>query len=257
MSTAECLLKSFAAFAAERGQTHVETQTAIDWAALGPSVAQRDARLRAVCRFVRHVRVEEVGRELPPANHLAPASGASKAPTGPGARGTWPSPHANEPSTFLSGIIACAALPAFWASVFTLREECHGSPNENSGRVKRWRVRPALERQHPSEPGHARGDVNGNVFGLNGRGARSDRQHAEPDHEPDPPKSRRPPQHSSLSLRAAGCRQRCRRPAERAAAPGAQALRPPVRPSPKLRPGGTRAVGLFFRRFLDVNPQLR
>ena len=70
MSTAEYLLKSFAAFAAERGQTHVEMQTAIDWAALGPSVGQRDARLRAVCRFVRHVRVEDVGHELPPANHF-------------------------------------------------------------------------------------------------------------------------------------------------------------------------------------------
>jgi integrase/recombinase XerD len=70
MSTAEYLLKSFAAFAAERGQTYVETKTAIDWAALGPSVAQRDARLRAVCRFVRHVRVEDVGHELPPANHF-------------------------------------------------------------------------------------------------------------------------------------------------------------------------------------------
>lgn len=67
MSTAQYLLKSFAAFAAERGQTYVETKTAIDWAALGPSVAQRDARLRAVCRFVRHVRVEDVGHELPPA----------------------------------------------------------------------------------------------------------------------------------------------------------------------------------------------
>ena len=41
-----------------------------DWAALGPSVAQRDARLRAVCRFVRHARVEDVGHELPPANHF-------------------------------------------------------------------------------------------------------------------------------------------------------------------------------------------
>ncbi len=70
MSTAEYLLKSFAAFAAERGQTHVEMQTAIDWAALGPSVGQRDARLRAVCRFVRHARVEDVGHELPPANHF-------------------------------------------------------------------------------------------------------------------------------------------------------------------------------------------
>ena len=59
MLNAEYLLKSFAAFAIERGQTHVHTQTAIDWAARGPSVAQRDARLKAVCRFVRHVRVED------------------------------------------------------------------------------------------------------------------------------------------------------------------------------------------------------
>ena len=70
MPNAEYLLKSFAAFAAERGQTHVHTQTAIDWAALGPSVAQRDARLKAVCRFVRHVRVDDARHELPPANHF-------------------------------------------------------------------------------------------------------------------------------------------------------------------------------------------
>lgn len=70
MSNAECLLKSFATFAAERGQTHVVSQTALDWAALGPTVAQRDARLRAVCRFVRHVQVEDVGHKLPPANHF-------------------------------------------------------------------------------------------------------------------------------------------------------------------------------------------
>ena len=70
MPNAEYLLKSFAAFAAERRQTNVETQTAIDWAALGPSVAQRDARLKAVCRFVRHVRVEDTKHELPPADHF-------------------------------------------------------------------------------------------------------------------------------------------------------------------------------------------
>ena len=70
MSNAEYLLKSFAAFAAVRRQPHVETQTAIDWAALGPTVAQRDARLRAVCRFVHHVQVEDIGHRLPPANHF-------------------------------------------------------------------------------------------------------------------------------------------------------------------------------------------
>jgi integrase len=70
MSNAEYLLKSFAAFAAEHGQTHVQAQTTIDWAALGPTVAQRDARLRAICRFVRHVQVEDAQHELPPANHF-------------------------------------------------------------------------------------------------------------------------------------------------------------------------------------------
>ncbi|WP_245273735.1 hypothetical protein [Mesorhizobium sp. WSM3224] len=70
MSNAEYLLKSFAAFAVERGHAYVQTQTAIDWAALGPSVAQRDARLKAVCRFARHIRVEDVRHELPPANHF-------------------------------------------------------------------------------------------------------------------------------------------------------------------------------------------
>ena len=80
MLNAEYLLKSFAAFATERGQTHVHAQTAIDWASRGPSVAQRDARLKAVCRFVRHVRVEDPRHELPPVNHF-------------GARKTRRSPH--------------------------------------------------------------------------------------------------------------------------------------------------------------------
>jgi integrase/recombinase XerD len=70
MLNAEYLLKSFAAFAVERGQTYVHAQTAIDWAALGPSVAQRDARLKAVCRFARHVRVEDARHDLPPVNHF-------------------------------------------------------------------------------------------------------------------------------------------------------------------------------------------
>ena len=80
MLNAEYLLKSFAAFATERGQTHVRMQTAIDWAARGPSVAQRDARLKVVCRFVRYVRVEDDRHELPPVNHF-------------GARKTRRSPH--------------------------------------------------------------------------------------------------------------------------------------------------------------------
>jgi integrase/recombinase XerD len=80
MLNAEYLLKSFATFATERGQTHVHTQTAIDWAARAPSVAQRDTRLKVVCRFVRHVQVEDARHELLPANYF-------------GARKTRRSPH--------------------------------------------------------------------------------------------------------------------------------------------------------------------
>jgi len=70
MKNAECLLKSFARFAAERKETHVNTQMAIDWAALGPSAAQRDERLKAVCRFARYIRIENDRHEAPPANHF-------------------------------------------------------------------------------------------------------------------------------------------------------------------------------------------
>ncbi len=67
---AEYLLASFTRFAAERNETHIRTQTAIDWAAQGRSVAQRDVRLKTVCRFARHISVEDDRHELPPANYF-------------------------------------------------------------------------------------------------------------------------------------------------------------------------------------------
>jgi integrase/recombinase XerD len=70
LSNAEYLLGSFARFASERNETHVRTETAIDWAAQGPSVAQRDARLKTVCRFARYIRAEDNRHELPPENHF-------------------------------------------------------------------------------------------------------------------------------------------------------------------------------------------
>jgi integrase/recombinase XerD len=70
LSNAEHLLGSFALFAAKRNETHVRTESAIDWAALGPSVAQRDERLKTVCRFARYIRVEDARHELPPANYF-------------------------------------------------------------------------------------------------------------------------------------------------------------------------------------------
>jgi integrase/recombinase XerD len=70
LSNDECLLASFARFAGARNEAHIRAQTAIDWAAEGPSAAQRDARLKAVCRFARHVRAEDDRHELPPARYF-------------------------------------------------------------------------------------------------------------------------------------------------------------------------------------------
>src|SRR5271156_6128344 len=70
MANAECLLNSFAHFAAERKETRIRAQTAIDWAVQGPSLAQRDERLKTVRRFACHVRADDDSHELPPTNHF-------------------------------------------------------------------------------------------------------------------------------------------------------------------------------------------
>jgi integrase/recombinase XerD len=70
LESAEYLLRSFAHFAATRREQFIRAQTAIDWAALGPSLAQRDARLKAICRFARHLRAEDHRHELPPATYF-------------------------------------------------------------------------------------------------------------------------------------------------------------------------------------------
>jgi len=67
---ADYLLRSFACFAVKRGEMHVCAQTAIDWAGEAATVAQRDARLKTVCRFARYVRMEDQNHELPPARHF-------------------------------------------------------------------------------------------------------------------------------------------------------------------------------------------
>lgn len=67
---ADYLLRSFARYAAAKNEMHIRAQTAIDWAVRGPSVEQRDERLKTVCRFARHIRLEDDRHELPPANHF-------------------------------------------------------------------------------------------------------------------------------------------------------------------------------------------
>jgi integrase len=59
-------LRSFARFAADRGESHVGSQTAIAWAQQGPSQGQRDRRLKAVIRLGRFLRAEDERPELPP-----------------------------------------------------------------------------------------------------------------------------------------------------------------------------------------------
>jgi integrase len=64
----EGYLRQFARFAGGRGETHVVTSTAITWAALAPSEAQRAYRLHTVRRFARFMHAEDPRHELPPAD---------------------------------------------------------------------------------------------------------------------------------------------------------------------------------------------
>ena len=66
LSNTEYLLRSFATFATDRNQTHIRTATAIDWASLAGSVAQRHTRYQTVCRFAQYLCVEDSRHESPP-----------------------------------------------------------------------------------------------------------------------------------------------------------------------------------------------
>ena len=67
---ADYLLHSFARFAADHHETHARIATAIEWAALSTMPAQRDERLKTVCRFVRYIRAEDDRHELPPSGYF-------------------------------------------------------------------------------------------------------------------------------------------------------------------------------------------
>ena len=70
LSDTEYLLRSFAAFVADQKQTHIQTATAVAWASLANSTAQRHTRYRTVCRFAQYLHVEDSRHELPPENHF-------------------------------------------------------------------------------------------------------------------------------------------------------------------------------------------
>lgn len=65
LETEEYLLHDFARWAAGRGESHVRTQTAMEWAATARSPWQRERRLRTVAIFARHARAEDVRHEVP------------------------------------------------------------------------------------------------------------------------------------------------------------------------------------------------
>ena len=66
MKVDRALLHDFARFAANRSETHVQRQTAIDWAATAPSPSQRECRLGMVRRFADHARAEDPAHEAVP-----------------------------------------------------------------------------------------------------------------------------------------------------------------------------------------------
>jgi integrase/recombinase XerD len=65
MGVQEYLLHSFASFAAQRGETHIRTRTAVEWAAQAPSEGQRANRLSMLRVFARFARAEDIGHEVP------------------------------------------------------------------------------------------------------------------------------------------------------------------------------------------------
>jgi len=62
----EALLKEFACLAAERGEVHIKTGTAIAWAARATSLKQRARRLNSLILFARYIRAEDAEHEVPP-----------------------------------------------------------------------------------------------------------------------------------------------------------------------------------------------
>ncbi len=59
-------LRSFARFATDRGQAHVDTPTTLAWAALAATPGERARRLGHVIRFARHARAEDPRHQVPP-----------------------------------------------------------------------------------------------------------------------------------------------------------------------------------------------
>lgn len=109
LNTEEQLLRQFAHWACGRGDTHVRTQTATEWAATARSIWQRERRLRAVAGFARHAHAEDSRHEVPPIFVF-------------GRRHIRPRPHIYSSEELRSLLDAASRLCANWplrAQVFT------------------------------------------------------------------------------------------------------------------------------------------
>src|SRR3990172_9442972 len=99
LKTEEYLLDDFARWASDRGETHVRTETAMEWAAAARVPWQRERRLRAVAGFARHARAEDGRHEVPPIFVFA-------------RRPVRPVPHIYSPDELRRLLDAASQLPA-------------------------------------------------------------------------------------------------------------------------------------------------
>lgn len=58
-------LRAFAAFATNKGDTHIRASTALEWATKAPSPNARHIRLRDVVHLARFLRAEDLSHEMP------------------------------------------------------------------------------------------------------------------------------------------------------------------------------------------------
>jgi hypothetical protein len=84
-------LQNFARFSNQKKKRFVCAQTAIDWAALAPSVAHRARRLGLVIRLARYLRAEDPRHEIPPEGIFGKDSRLRPTPIYPFPRGHSPS----------------------------------------------------------------------------------------------------------------------------------------------------------------------
>ena len=73
-------LRSYAKFAAARGDKHVRTGGALEWAAMATTASSRENRLRLVVAFAMHARAEDPRHDLPPRNVFARARSRYRRP---------------------------------------------------------------------------------------------------------------------------------------------------------------------------------